>query len=117
MRNLIRSKRAELDLLARALVEKETLRYRDLVAILEPHRTKEDIDKEIFTHAERKQVGTPPIVSLDLLSGLKEIASLEKNGKNGTNSSNGNHAEQTENAEQDAGQSSQDSPENKEGQN
>lgn len=121
VRNLIRSKRAELDLLARALVEKETLRYRDLVAILEPHRTKEDIDKEIFTHAERKQVGTPPIVSLDLLSGLKEIAKLEKNGKNGTNGSNGNHAEQTENAEQDAGQGagqrSEDSPENKEGQN
>ncbi|MBK9774559.1 MAG: hypothetical protein IPP57_27660 [Candidatus Obscuribacter sp.] len=46
-RNLIKSKRAELDLIAKALVEKETLYYRDLVAILEPQRSKEDIDQEI----------------------------------------------------------------------
>lgn len=91
-RNLIKSKRAELDAIAKALVEKETLYYRDLVAILEPHRTKEDVDREISEMSERKLVGKPAVIDLNMISGLKGIAAGTKkksardtngNGKNG----------------------------------
>ncbi|MBP6594799.1 MAG: hypothetical protein KA255_17380, partial [Candidatus Obscuribacter sp.] len=91
-RNLIKSKRSELDAIAKALVEKETLYYRDLVAILEPHRTKEDVDREISEMSERKLVGKPAVIDLNMISGLKGIAAGTKkksardtngNGKNG----------------------------------
>lgn len=93
-RNLIKSKRAELDKIARALVEKETLYYRDLVAILEPTRSQEDIEREINALAERKQVGTPAVISLDLLPGLTGIST--GNGKNGKKNGNGSHSDSTD---------------------
>ncbi|MBU6453874.1 MAG: AAA family ATPase [Cyanobacteria bacterium REEB67] len=70
VRKLLLSKRAELDKIATALVEKETLYYKDLVAILEPHRTEDEINKEIASMSERKLVGTPPVVNLDFMPGL-----------------------------------------------
>ncbi|HMW93139.1 MAG TPA: hypothetical protein PKE54_24130, partial [Candidatus Obscuribacter sp.] len=93
-RNLIKSKRAELDKIARALVEKETLYYRDLVAILEPTRSQEDIEREINALAERKQVGTPAVISLDLLPGLTGIST--GNGKNGKKNGNGSHSDSSD---------------------
>ncbi len=83
---------AHVDAIAKALVEKETLYYRDLVAILEPHRTKEDVDREISEMSERKLVGKPAVIDLNMISGLKGIAAGTKkksardtngNGKNG----------------------------------
>lgn len=72
-RNLLKEKRKELDLIAHALVEKETLFYKDLVKILEPSKSEEQINKEIATLSERKLVGTAPIVNLEFLPGLTQI--------------------------------------------
>jgi cell division protease FtsH len=99
-RNLIKSKRAELDLIAKALVEKETLYYRDLVAILEPQRSKEDIDQEISEMSERKLVGKPAVINLDLIPGLKGIAAGSK--KKSARDTNGN-GKNGHGAEKDAG--------------
>ncbi len=73
VRNLLREKRKELDLIAHALVDKETLFYKDLVHILEPDKTDEQINTEIATLSERKLVGTAPIVNLEFLPGLTQI--------------------------------------------
>jgi len=73
VRNLLKDKRKELDLIAHGLVEKETLFYKDLVHILEPDKTDEQINKEIATLSERKLVGTAPIVNLEFLPGLTQI--------------------------------------------
>lgn len=73
VRNLLREKRKELDLIAHGLVEKETLFYKDLVHILEPNKTDEQINTEIATLSERKLVGTAPIVNLEFLPGLTQI--------------------------------------------
>lgn len=73
VRNLLKDKRKELDLIAHGLVEKETLFYKDLVHILEPGKTDEQINKEIATLSERKLVGTAPIVNLEFLPGLTQI--------------------------------------------
>lgn len=81
---LIRSKRAELDKLATALVEKETLYYADIVQILEPAKTREEIQKEVEAVSERKLVGKRPVIDMDFLAGVSSI------GKNGSNGSNGN---------------------------
>lgn len=69
-RKLLTEKRRELDLVAHALVEKETLFYKDLVNILEPHKTDEEINLEIATLSERKLVGVAPLVNLEFLPGL-----------------------------------------------
>lgn len=72
-RNLLKEKRKELDLIAHALVEKETLFYKDLVKILEPSKSEAEVNKEIATLSERKLVGTAPIVNLEFLPGLTQI--------------------------------------------
>jgi cell division protease FtsH len=54
---LLNAHKRELELIANALVEKETLYYDDLVALLEPLRTKDDIRRELAEMAERKHVG------------------------------------------------------------
>ncbi|HEY9786485.1 MAG TPA: AAA family ATPase [Candidatus Obscuribacterales bacterium] len=85
--NLLRNKRKELDMVAHALVDKETLYYKDLVAILEPSRTNEDIERELKEMAERKLVGKRPVISLDLIAGLGMLA-----GSSSSNSSSSNVA-------------------------
>jgi cell division protease FtsH len=83
VRKLLLSKRKELDKIAHALVDKETLYYKDLVAILEPSRTEYDINKEIATISERKMVGTPPVVNLDFMPGLTTVTQGGNGGGNG----------------------------------
>jgi cell division protease FtsH len=65
VQSLLRSKRSELDRFAHALMEKETLYYKDIVAILEPNRTSADVERELETLADRKLVGKPPVVNID----------------------------------------------------
>lgn len=72
--SLLRSKRRELDQIAKALVEKESLYYKDLVAILEPSRSMIDVDRELAEMAERKRVGKPPVIDLNQLAGLGLLA-------------------------------------------
>jgi len=70
VQDLLVAKRAELDKVAHALVDKETLYYKDLVHILEPDRTDEDIEEEIKRMSERKLVGKPPVINIEGLPGL-----------------------------------------------
>jgi len=80
--SLLRTKRAELDKMAAALMEKETLYFKDIVAILEPEKTLEEINAEIATLSERKLVGTKPVIDLNFIAGLSGI-SKRKAGTNG----------------------------------
>lgn len=66
---LLRARRAQLDQLAHALVEKETLYFKDIVAILEPQRSQSDIEREMLQLAERKLVGKPPVINLEAIAG------------------------------------------------
>lgn len=66
---LIKAKRVQLDKLAQALVEKETLYFADIAAILEPERSKADIQREIDLLGTRKLVGKPPVIDLDNFGG------------------------------------------------
>jgi ATP-dependent metalloprotease FtsH len=86
---LLRSKRKELDQIAKALVEKETLFYRDLVAILEPHRSDADVEREIATLADRKMVGKKREISFDLVKGLGLAAGSGGNGASSGSSESG----------------------------
>lgn len=89
--NLIRSHREQVDKLAQALIEKETLYYRDIVAILEPQRSKEDVDRELIEMQDRKFVGKKPVVSLDMVEGLKVlIDGIPKGGNGSSGTGNGN---------------------------
>ena len=67
--NLIKSKRPQLDKLALALVEKETLYFADIAAILEPERSRQDIQREIDLLGSRKLVGKAPVIDLDNFGG------------------------------------------------
>jgi ATP-dependent Zn protease len=62
---LLVAKRKELDLLAQALYDKETLYFKDIVTILEPTRHPTDIERELAEVAERKLVGKIPKVILE----------------------------------------------------
>ncbi|MCC6977552.1 MAG: AAA family ATPase [Candidatus Melainabacteria bacterium] len=91
---LLLAKRKELDEFAKALVENETLYFKDIVKILEPHRNEESVDKEIKELAERKKVGKAPRFSLDVIDGLKEVSQhVKKNGSNGNGSNGSSHHE------------------------
>lgn len=88
---LFQTKRPQLEALANALVEKETLYYRDVVSILEPSRTETEIQREIDELSERKLVGKAPQLSLQGFLGFgggkgsdnrtAEIPSSEIEGK------------------------------------
>jgi len=90
---LLRSKRTELDKMAAALMEKETLYFRDIVAILDPDKTDEEVNREIETLSERKLVGKKPVIDLDFIAGLSGISK----GKAGTGNGNGNGSKGTPN--------------------
>ncbi len=67
---LLQSHRGEVERLAEALIEKETLYFRDVVKILEPARSDADIEKELAELAERKLVGKSPTITLQGITGL-----------------------------------------------
>lgn len=71
----------QLEIMATALMEKETLYFRDIVAILEPEKTRADVDKELLEMAARKRVG-----GKDILIDLDAIGALvgQGGGGNGT---------------------------------
>ncbi|HNB24241.1 MAG TPA: AAA family ATPase, partial [Candidatus Melainabacteria bacterium] len=89
---LLLAKRPELDQLAKALVENETLYFKDLVKILEPTRSEESIEAEVKELAERKKVGKAPRFSLDVVDGLKDVAQVQSKKNGHKNGSNGNGA-------------------------
>lgn len=67
---LLQSKKAQIQQLAEALMEKETLYYRDVVSILEPSRTDSEIEKEILQLSDRKLVGKTPQLSINGFLGI-----------------------------------------------
>ncbi|MBY0359363.1 MAG: AAA family ATPase [Candidatus Obscuribacterales bacterium] len=67
---LLQTRKAQIERLAEALVEKETLYYRDVVNILEPERTDADIQRELAEIAERKLVGKNHHLELNGILGL-----------------------------------------------
>ena len=85
--DLLKSKRKELDQMATALVEKETLYFKDIVAILEPSKTDREIEDEIKKLSDRKLVGKKPVIDFDFVSGLATISKGSKGGSNGGSSS------------------------------
>jgi ATP-dependent metalloprotease FtsH len=82
---LLRARRAQLDQLAHALVEKETLYFKDIVAILEPQRSLSDIEREMLQLAERKLVGKPPVINLEAIAGPSGNAPGSGNPSNNRN--------------------------------
>lgn len=70
---LLNAHRDKVQLLAQALMEKETLYYHDVAKILEPTRTDADIEKEMQEIAERKLVGKPLEVNINLIAGLQAL--------------------------------------------
>lgn len=66
---LLTKHKRELELVANALVEKETLYYSDLVAILEPQKTAADIEKELAHMGDRKLVGAQRFLDLNGIRG------------------------------------------------
>lgn len=84
VQDLLRSKRAQLDQIAHALLEKETLLYEDIAKILEPERSRADILQEIETLEERQMVGTPPIVDFEHLGSLANWGGKGSDSGSGT---------------------------------
>jgi ATP-dependent metalloprotease FtsH len=93
VQDLLRTKRAQLDQIAQALLEKETLLYEDIAIILEPERSRADILKEMDILQERTLVGTPPIVDFENLGSLAGWGSGSSgnggSGKGGSGDSGG----------------------------
>jgi ATP-dependent metalloprotease FtsH len=88
VRKLLVTHRQQLDQLAYALVEKETLYFKDIVNILEPEKTNDDIDREIRELAERKMVGKVPILNLEA---IRNLPSPNRRRGNTNGNGNGNH--------------------------
>ncbi len=107
VRNILRAKRSELDRIARGLIEKETLYYKDLVHILEPQRSDADIEREIAHMSDRKQVGKTPIINIDAIPGLPGKGTFGGKGSNGK--SNGKKSSSTESGTGSVGGLSSDS--------
>lgn len=82
---LLSTHKRELEALANALVEKETLYFHDVVKILQPERSDEDIERELKHLADRKIVGKKAILDLEWVIGAK-------NGGNGGGGNGGNGA-------------------------
>jgi ATP-dependent metalloprotease FtsH len=89
VQDLLRAKRPQLDQIAQALLEKETLLYEDIAEILEPERSKADILKEMDILQERILVGTPPVVDFENLGTLAGWGSSPSNGGSGNGGGNG----------------------------
>ncbi len=82
---LLLSRRPQLDKLAQGLVEKETLYYRDIVAILEPERSTSEIEREVLQLADRKLVGKPPVINLEAIAGSGTTSGTGPSGGNAAN--------------------------------
>ena len=92
--------------LAEALMEKETLYYRDIVAILEPERTDEEVARELALMEERKLVGKPREVTLSILQGLKGVTGGTGKPENNKDADNGTPTQkETEKNSEDGGSS------------
>jgi ATP-dependent metalloprotease FtsH len=90
---LLKRKKPELEKIGKALIEKETLYYRDLVAVLEPERTDAEIERELAEMAERKLVGKSPSLTLAGLALGGGNGGGNGGGGNGGGASNNSESE------------------------
>ncbi len=86
---LLRTHRAELDQIAQALLEKETLYYKDIAKIFEPSRSMDDIERELKLLGDRKLVGKAPVVDFDHFGALTGASG--GNGGGGTGGGDAGH--------------------------
>jgi len=92
VRELLRANRDKLDRLAHALIEKETLHFRDIARILEPGRSEMDIEREALALAEKRIVGKAIELNLEAIRALpipqrrdrRAHKNGDGNGKNGS---------------------------------
>jgi cell division protease FtsH len=92
VRDLLRTHRDGLDRLAQALIEKETLHFRDIAKILEPERSDIDVEREALAIAEKRTVGKELILNLEAIRALPPPARMSRrkkvelngDGKNGS---------------------------------
>ena len=90
--DLLKSRRAQLDQIAQALLEKETLHYKDIARILEPDRTEEEIERELVEMGHRTKVGPTLVIDFDHFGALTGAA---QNGGNGKKNGTSNGADKT----------------------
>ena len=74
-RKILKQHKDGLDRVAAALMEKETLFFRDIAKLLEPHRSEIDIERESLILAEKQLVGKTIVVNLE---GIKGLAGSDK---------------------------------------
>lgn len=94
VRELLRDNRDKLDRLAHELLEKETMTFREIAKILEPHRSEIDIEREALALAEKRLVGKAIELNLEAIRALpspdrrgrktRESQNGSGNGKNGS---------------------------------
>jgi len=70
VRELLAAHKDKMKKLAEALIEKETLYFRDIAKILEPERSEIEIEREMLVLAEKKLVGKVPVINMEAISGL-----------------------------------------------
>lgn len=103
VRELLKSNRDKLDKLAHELLEKETLTFREIAKVLEPHRSEIDIEREALALAEKRLVGKAIELNLEAIRALpspdrrsrrdKEQKNGNGNGKNGSDIATGSETE------------------------
>jgi hypothetical protein len=84
-RQLLSQHKDKMKTLAEALIEKETLNFREIAKILEPHRSEMEIERDLLVMAEKRLVGKVPVVNLQALASLGD--SDKKGKKNGKDAS------------------------------
>ncbi len=70
VRGLLSQHKDKMKNLAEALIEKETLNFRDIARILEPHRSEMEIERDLLVMAEKRLVGKVPVINLEAIKGL-----------------------------------------------
>lgn len=79
VRKILTGHKDKLKRLAEALVEKETLSYKEIAQILEPQKSEIDIERELLVLAEKRLVGKVPVINLEAIKGLAALG--QGNGK------------------------------------
>ncbi len=105
VRKLLVTHREQLDRLAYTLIEKETLFYKDVVAILEPTKTEAEVDREVRELSDRQLVGKVPLLNLEAIKKLPSPDRRRSGNGNGKNGHDDGKAKEGEAKEGEAGES------------
>jgi hypothetical protein len=110
VRDLLRARRDRLDRLAQALLEKETLSFREIAKILEPERSAVDIEKEALELAEKRLIGKEIQLNLEAIRRLpspdRRGRGADRETKNGSDNGKNGSGDESEHGATEAGTSS-----------